>query len=201
MSLYETLGLTPQASHVEIKAAWRKLAQKYHPDREGGDIEKFKEIEAAYAILSNVAKKRKYDETGQTTETTPFDLLVKGNLAQLLTQVVEHGDPEHTNLRKKMEEALDVAKRAVLAQQTGARALQKKWYKTLKLLGPPDVDDILQGTAHQKLEGCAKVLASCENELLVLAAMREALTKYDYNDVKREAPSPFFSNSLSSYGL
>ena len=64
---YEVLGLKKGASEAEIKRAFRKLAMKYHPDKNPGDTsaeEKFKEINEAYAVLSDPDKKDKYDRFG-----------------------------------------------------------------------------------------------------------------------------------------
>ena len=58
-SLYETLGVSENASADEIKKSYRKLARKYHPDinKEESAVEKFKEINAAYEVLSDPEKK------------------------------------------------------------------------------------------------------------------------------------------------
>ncbi len=64
---YEVLGLKKGASEDEIKSAFRKMAMKYHPDRNPGDKsaeEKFKEINEAYSVLSDPDKKEKYDRFG-----------------------------------------------------------------------------------------------------------------------------------------
>ncbi|MCI1779978.1 MAG: molecular chaperone DnaJ [Bacteroidales bacterium] len=64
---YEVLGVSKSASADEIKKAYRKLALKYHPDRNPGDKdaeEKFKEAAEAYSILSNPDKKQRYDQFG-----------------------------------------------------------------------------------------------------------------------------------------
>jgi len=65
---YKILGVDRNASPEEIKRAYYKLAQKYHPDKPGGDTEKFKKINEAYQILSNPQKKAQYDQFGRVYE-------------------------------------------------------------------------------------------------------------------------------------
>jgi molecular chaperone DnaJ len=61
---YETLDIDKSASADEIKKAFRKKAQQYHPDKKGGDEKKFKEANEAYTVLSNPQKKTQYDQFG-----------------------------------------------------------------------------------------------------------------------------------------
>lgn len=61
---YETLGVKKGASKEEIKAAFRKLAHQYHPDKKGGDEKRFKEINEAYQVLSDDEKRKQYDTYG-----------------------------------------------------------------------------------------------------------------------------------------
>jgi molecular chaperone DnaJ len=65
--LYKTLGASKKATDEEIKKAYRKLARKYHPDRNPDDKEaeeRFKEISAAYDVLGDPEKRKEYDEGG-----------------------------------------------------------------------------------------------------------------------------------------
>jgi molecular chaperone DnaJ len=61
---YHILGVEKTASDEEVKKAYRKLAHQYHPDRPGGNEQKFKEINEAYQILSDKAKRTQYDRFG-----------------------------------------------------------------------------------------------------------------------------------------
>jgi curved DNA-binding protein len=74
--LYEILGVPRAAAADEIKKAYRRLAKKYHPDVNPGDRaaeEKFKEVTAAFEVLSDAKKRRLYDEFGPDALRTGFD--------------------------------------------------------------------------------------------------------------------------------
>ena len=66
---YDILGVSRNSSEKEIKAAFRKLARKYHPDTNKGNKqaeEKFKEINEAYEALGDPEKRRRYDALGSS---------------------------------------------------------------------------------------------------------------------------------------
>jgi curved DNA-binding protein CbpA len=68
---YEILGVSRKASFKDIRHAYRKLARKYHPDLNPGDKsseEKFKQVQQAYEVLSDSAKRQMYDRHGSYSE-------------------------------------------------------------------------------------------------------------------------------------
>lgn len=73
MNYYETLGVKQNATEEEIKQAYRKMAMKFHPDRNQGNHkseEKFKSINEAYTVLSNNSKRRDYDQSQNTHQSS-----------------------------------------------------------------------------------------------------------------------------------
>ncbi|HET8671341.1 MAG TPA: molecular chaperone DnaJ, partial [Candidatus Saccharimonadales bacterium] len=77
---YEILGVSKDASADELKKAFRRLAIQHHPDKEGGDETKFKEINEAYEVLKDTSKRQRYDQFGHAgvgssaaSDGNPFD--------------------------------------------------------------------------------------------------------------------------------
>jgi len=97
---YEILGVSRDIDEKAIKRAYRRLAMKFHPDRNPGKQkeanEKFKEINEAYAVLGDPEKRKQYDQFGTVgdvgdifasshTRPTVEDLIVTGKLTSALT--------------------------------------------------------------------------------------------------------------------
>jgi len=87
---YQAIGVKKGASDAEIKKAYRKLAMKYHPDRNKGDKkaeERFKELSEAYAVLSDKEKRKQYDMLGADSFRQRYsqeDRFRGGNLEDIL---------------------------------------------------------------------------------------------------------------------
>ena len=89
---YETLGISKSASEADIKRAYRELALKFHPDRnkDKGSEERFKEINEAYAVLSDPEKRRQYDAFGPegfNQRFTQEDIFRNFNIDDVLRQM------------------------------------------------------------------------------------------------------------------
>lgn len=86
-NLYDVLAIAKDATAEQIKKAYRKLAMKHHPDK-GGDELQFKELSKAYSVLSDEAKRKRYDETGQVEEERdPFNEILASFVSDLQDNV------------------------------------------------------------------------------------------------------------------
>jgi len=94
---YEILGVPRNASDQEIKSAYRKLALKYHPDRNAGDKqaeEKFKEAAEAYSVLCDPSKRQRYDTYGHAGVGAAggFDPTIFSDFGDILGDLLGFGD-------------------------------------------------------------------------------------------------------------
>lgn len=111
MNYYEVLGLSKEdvPSKAEIKKAYRKLAKIHHPDKEGGNEEKFKDISEAYEVLSDPDKRERYDN-GESLDgyTSPSDQ-ARTNLYRVFDIVTNsHGFmADFTDLIVRMREEIN----------------------------------------------------------------------------------------------
>ena len=130
--LYEVLGVSKTATQDEIKAAYRKLAMKYHPDRNPDNKEaeeKFKEAAAAYEVLSNAEKRKQYDQFGHQGPAGGFG--GQGmNMDDIFTNFEDifgdiFGQQAQTQRRRRKKQAL---------HQRGGMILQKSLISPLKNL-------------------------------------------------------------------
>jgi len=129
MTLYDTLGVDKGASAADIKKAFREGAKKKHEDK-GGDNEEMVELNKAYAILSNPAKRKRYDNTGETSEES-FEVKFAGLIQQVFMGLVE---------REENVEGMDLVKRfgditnGILAENNkNKRTVERKVEKIKKV--------------------------------------------------------------------
>src|SRR6476661_6492844 len=125
-SLYESLGVSKNASQDELKKAYRKLVREVHPDKNPGDAAaeaRFKEVQSAYDVLSDPDKRKQYDQLGTTNgRTAPggttfdfgdFDLgdifgglFNRGGAQQQQPQRGQRGNDVEVEVRLSFEDAL-----------------------------------------------------------------------------------------------
>src|SRR6266567_1363466 len=139
-TLYDTLGVKKGASADEIKKAYRKLAAKYHPDKNPGDEaaeEKFKEVQNAYDTLSDAEKRKQYDAFGTANgrRTTGFDprdfgggnftINDLGDLGDLFGGIFNRGQSARAR-RTEPERGADIEIAVSLSFEDSLRGLETK---------------------------------------------------------------------------
>jgi molecular chaperone DnaJ len=131
-SLYESLGISKNASQDEIKKAYRKLVRQVHPDANPGSEERFKEVQSAYDVLSDPEKRKQYDlmgtangrtaPGGTTFDFSDFDLgdifggLFNRSGRQEQPQRGQRGNDVEVEVRVSFEDALRGAQVTVPVQ-------------------------------------------------------------------------------------
>ena len=134
MNYYETLGVSKSSTQDEIKKAYRKLASTYHPDRAGGDTQKFQAIQQAYATLGDEQKRAEYDNPRPQFsgfQGHPGGVNINDIFGQMFGQqfAQQHQHPRRSHVRMTLWiSLLDVAtggKRTVsLGTQAGVSAVE-----------------------------------------------------------------------------
>jgi hypothetical protein len=191
MSLYQILDISVNALPEEIKAAYKRLAMKHHPDRNNDeDGEKFKAIKAAYDVLSDPDRRAHYDKTGDIPVEGPTgpdaitreimtifrglinscpDLSTHDVAAQAKLQLQEH----IINLQGNIE----INKKGIARLKAGKDRMTLNGEKS------GIFNDILQGQIDKKED----LLLSLTADIDLLADVIEELSHYEYTF---EAPPP-----------
>lgn len=125
-TLYETLGVAPEATADAIKKAYRSLVQKQHPDK-GGDPEKFRAIQKAYETLSDPEKRAEYDRTGEVPAnmTSILDEAMV-LLSQAVDMYLQKTDPDITDMIQVVTEILNMDGNKVKAELKKMRDMVSK---------------------------------------------------------------------------
>jgi molecular chaperone DnaJ len=143
-SPYEVLGVAKNASPDEVKKAYRKLARRYHPDKNPGDKEaeeRFKEVQGAYDVLSDPEKRKRYDAFGSAngrggpggftwSATEGFDF---GDLGDILGGLFGAGGPGHGRAEPRGQRGNDVEVQVNLSFDDALKGIETKIPVTLEV--------------------------------------------------------------------
>jgi curved DNA-binding protein CbpA len=184
MSLYDILGVKPNADDKAIKLAWRKKASKAHPDRQGGSEDAFKQIQLAYDTLSDPSKRERYDRTSDTErpKTTPAEVMVISAMSGLVGEPSFRGN--YISATTKIIEKNRINARSFLKQ---AEAEIARLEKVLKRVKSKSRENLFESIVAEKLQTLHSKVETAE---LDIEQMNQAIQLLvDYEDV--EAADPF----------
>lgn len=181
MSLYDDLGVDTDATPDQIKASYRTLAQRHHPDKEGGDKEKFQAVQNAYAILSDPERRDRYDDTGNAGPVPDITTEAMTAMAEILVQVVDQVDVEKNNVVTIMKDHVAMLTRdANTKHENIEHGISKCMSAITRLRVKDGSDNFARQVLQNRVADQKKAFAAIEHRLEVLAKIKEMLDLYEY---------------------
>lgn len=176
---YATFGVPFDSTDEEITAAYRREAQKAHPDREGGSVERMTDVNMAYKILSDPASRAEYDRTGAVG---PKDLVLKKAREHLVGMIktLIRGSAPHTDM-------IWLLKDGIAKQRQGCTESRLKTQSDLAMLrdrvrrlkGPPE--NFIEAVLLNEIERGETFLPTYDADEEVLKKAAEILLEYTYD--------------------
>jgi curved DNA-binding protein CbpA len=184
MSLYNILEVQENATTAEIRASYRRLAKKHHPDTAGGDEIVFRALKGAHDVLVDPERRKRYDETGETEtppDTTDAEAInaIDGWFVAVLDDELAHmSDAIDIMLRKCADERRAAVENVALGDTLEAR-ISKLRARFLKK--NPDQDrDIIGGLFDQKLLMIRNTREMSSRRIVILDAAKAILEGYSF---------------------
>lgn len=173
------MGLNKDADPKEIKRAYREAAKTHHPDK-GGDEQEFKEVQEAYATLSDPSKKERYDR-GEPVEGESRESKAKRNLCKVFDAVVdaELFDPAHSNLIMLMEGEIN---EKTLQMQSDKEEMEISIRKLEDIGSRINNADILIDNVDNSILMIKASIAHVTEEIEVSELMKEMLEGAEYEE-------------------
>lgn len=199
MNPYQTLNLPSTATDQEIQTAYKRLAMQRHPDRETGNEEAFKQLQQAYAILSDPIRRAKYDATGDISETPSPEVHAKIELIKLFENVLVNSVQD--DIIAEMHNILVDSIRNVIKAKTNLTKLRKRLRKSKGNITYVKTDNIfvhnIIATKRKEVWANYKQL---RNNLSVLRLMKALLQDFKYTGEPEETLSPFGQSPFGGLG-
>jgi curved DNA-binding protein CbpA len=179
MTLYDDLGVKPDASPDDIKSAYRERSKTANPDV-GGKPEEFHKINQAYEVLYDPARRAKYDRGEPTDEPPTIDVIARNNLVTLFINLMSDQSLaiEHTPIFDLLREQINNGKQQLVNKRKAAEKDIKRLEKVRERI--KGKDDFFKSIVNSKIEGAKKAIEQIDNELKIGEIMIKLLDGYEY---------------------
>ena len=198
-SLYAELGIEKDASHDEIKSAYRKLAQINHPDK-GGDIEDFQAIQHAYEVLSDPARRERYDLTGSEEESNSLERQAISALGDMFSSFISKEDIDGNIVEKVMAEINGAISDGYQQKADLESKLQKASKQLGRVISKSGKDSLYQIVIEDHIEKLEEKINRTNNGIALLKAMKELAEDLEDTNPgeipRRELIHPFINTAM-----
>jgi len=177
---YSTIGVGKDADEDEIRKAYKSQAQKHHPDKEGGDESKFKELQHAYDVLSDSDRRHRYDN-GEDVSKRPYTLEEKATscMMQLFAQQLETtNDSLDMVLAAKTGIEVRISDLQQRVQQAN-QYIEKMHHLQKRMHYKGDGRDMFQSLTEQRIDKCHESIEKLMEEGKVLTRALVLVNEYE----------------------
>lgn len=194
MSHYDTLGVAKDASPEDIKAAYRRLAQRYHPDKNHGEAAAgaaamFLDVQKAYEVLSDPERRAQYDATGSDARQQTLAEEAKAMLLTMFDRALAADGDAVANVAAQLREA----KSTMHAERADLQRAVAKFEKRSGRIKVKAGENLAQMLLDQAIKTRRERIAVLDRGLLVQAEAVRTLENYEPErmDPPPTAPSTF----------
>lgn len=183
MNLYDILDVSKNATLDEIKTAYKKASMKHHPDRHGGDHDKFLRIQKAYATLENPDTRKYYDTCGGDPQ--PYKLSTQEAARQELLNLIlgmatNEGIPLHINLMNLVIEEIRNRLINIHSHQHILKRKSRRLRKIYRGFGCKEVNSLIQTAIYNVRRQVVQEMFAAKDVTRIHKAMNTMAIEYEY---------------------
>lgn len=190
-SLYDELGVDKDADAGAIARAYRRRAQRAHPDK-GGSTEEFHAVQLAYDVLSDEERRKRYDETGESQEPPQAQQAVSV-ISNMVIQFVDQADLDHDDMVEAMKRTVAGQMQRSAGEISRLREKIKKRERALRRVRHRGQGvNILVAALKADLKGIERAIKSMERDIALGELVLKMLNDYGY-EVELMLPRTIFT--------
>lgn len=195
MTLYDDLGVPKHADQAAIRKAYRRRAQRAHPDK-GGSAADFERITHAYKVLTDQRRRANYDATGNdsTQPEPPLDVQAMGGIASVLISMMDQADTAHTDLIALLREHFRQQLQALNTNRQRLKsAIVKREKAVARIRRKTAGDNLLAQFIQSDIANGQRNLAGMDDQERLIKRVLELVAEYECTG---NAPTPQMLSNL-----